>query len=810
MPFRPVRSAPAGLAHVIAPALLLTSSAAAQPSCPGPLFESPARGVAGTPSVLAVGDLNGDGNLDAIVVIADSGTAEVLLGDGAGQFEPSATTLGLGTNPVTGTALADFDADGDLDAVFSGEGPLNNVTFWLNDGQGAFLLVSSASAPGGVAHLAVDNLAGDARIEIALARPSLNIVEVYRVDTSPGGAIALGPKIGQASVAMFNPVRLATGDTTGDGRPELGVLSQNPGELYLFQPIDLGPSLAAFNTINGFLVEGQPTGLLIDDLNADGRNDLVAASETGFGFARAEVWANLTSGWESVQAYGGGSFAFRGLAAADLNEDADKELILANSEQLFVYSGTGPGVIRSGVLPAAITDLAVLDANADGVPDIVAAFTPRGFGSLDRGGVVTFRGVGAPEVFAIPGPPGFNVNVPSPEALAADFDADGDPDLATLGLIGASIWTNTGSGLSVPTGQDSSSGWTGLAADLSGDGSPDAAFAIPFTDQIRVALNNGTGVLNNQATFSMPGGPASLIAAADMDDDDDLDLVVAGNDRIGVMINWNGVGGFDPPITVSIASALPSGPIESIALSHVNADPLPDVVFAAGGRLYWIANLGGGQLDSSLFGISEITDAVGAVGVAAVDLDADGADDLLVADGSSIARAIGRRPGSGASFTPLGTIPLAGPATGVHLRDINLNGLSDAIFTNGTSDQRTPILSVVLRSPPTGIFSPLDELLAPARGFLAARGSPAVADFDLDADVDLAGPFALRGLGCQAAVCTADLTGDGQVDSGDLEAFILAFLAGDADTADLTGDGQVDSGDLEAFINAFLAGCDDA
>jgi hypothetical protein len=54
--------------------------------------------------------------------------------------------------------------------------------------------------------------------------------------------------------------------------------------------------------------------------------------------------------------------------------------------------------------------------------------------------------------------------------------------------------------------------------------------------------------------------------------------------------------------------------------------------------------------------------------------------------------------------------------------------------------------------------------------------------------------------------CQADLTGDGQVDSGDLELFINAFLA-QGSIADLTQDGQVDSGDLELFIQLFLAGC---
>jgi hypothetical protein len=48
-----------------------------------------------------------------------------------------------------------------------------------------------------------------------------------------------------------------------------------------------------------------------------------------------------------------------------------------------------------------------------------------------------------------------------------------------------------------------------------------------------------------------------------------------------------------------------------------------------------------------------------------------------------------------------------------------------------------------------------------------------------------------------------DFTLDGVVDSGDLQAFISGFLAGNV-AFDLTGDGQVDSGDLQAFITGFL------
>jgi hypothetical protein len=67
-----------------------------------------------------------------------------------------------------------------------------------------------------------------------------------------------------------------------------------------------------------------------------------------------------------------------------------------------------------------------------------------------------------------------------------------------------------------------------------------------------------------------------------------------------------------------------------------------------------------------------------------------------------------------------------------------------------------------------------------------------------------------------AQPCPADLTGDGEVDSGDLQGFIQRFLSaagsalGDANfdpTIDFTTDGAIDSGDLQIFIPAFLVGC---
>jgi len=57
-----------------------------------------------------------------------------------------------------------------------------------------------------------------------------------------------------------------------------------------------------------------------------------------------------------------------------------------------------------------------------------------------------------------------------------------------------------------------------------------------------------------------------------------------------------------------------------------------------------------------------------------------------------------------------------------------------------------------------------------------------------------------------AAACAADFNADGVLDTGDIGAFVDAFLASEP-VADFSGDGVLDLGDISAFVAAFLAGC---
>ena len=89
---------------------------------------------------LAMGDVDGDGRLDAAVGHHDSYDVEILLGDGHGKFGPGhRVTMHNGDDPHTHSlVLADVDADSDLDILTSCADD-NAIAIMLGDGGGGQL-----------------------------------------------------------------------------------------------------------------------------------------------------------------------------------------------------------------------------------------------------------------------------------------------------------------------------------------------------------------------------------------------------------------------------------------------------------------------------------------------------------------------------------------------------------------------------------------------------------------------------------------------------------------------------------------------
>jgi len=103
----------------------------------GNFHEDAQRLAGGGSTSVALGDLDGDGDLDALVgrergalVRINQGGAQ---GGPAGRFE--AAKSGIAGSRTRTVRLADLDGDGDLDALVAGE---RGAEVWWNDGRGRF------------------------------------------------------------------------------------------------------------------------------------------------------------------------------------------------------------------------------------------------------------------------------------------------------------------------------------------------------------------------------------------------------------------------------------------------------------------------------------------------------------------------------------------------------------------------------------------------------------------------------------------------------------------------------------------------
>jgi hypothetical protein len=334
-------------------------------------FASHADFATGTnPISVATGDFNADGKLDLVTANYVTGTASVLLGDGAGGFAAK-TDFATGPHPY-GTAVGDVNADGKPDVVTANYGG-GSLTVLLGDGSGAFAAASgspfSVGSGTGPESVAMGDFNADGKVDLATANIEGDSASLLLGDGS--GAFTAAP--GSPFTTGDAPRGIALGDFNADSKLDLATANYNDSSVSLL----LGDGSGGFGAKSDFSTGWSPYRVAAADFNADGKLDLVTD--------------NIVVSTVSVLlGNGAGSFAAKadfatgvspyGLVAADLDGDGKVEVATVSTSAFAVSVLLNNGVGSFGFRTDFATGnnpygMAAGDFNADGKLDLVTANT---------------------------------------------------------------------------------------------------------------------------------------------------------------------------------------------------------------------------------------------------------------------------------------------------------------------------------------------------------------------------------------------------------------------------------------------------
>jgi hypothetical protein len=318
-------------------------------------FRSATYAGGAAPSSAAIGDFDGDGNLDLLVPYELLGTIRVLLGKGDGTFQVASSAVGF--NHPTSVTPGDFNGDGITDIAITS--PTVGLVVMLGNGDGSFRPAPPVPYSGSPGQVAVGDFDGDGNADLAYADASGSVL----VNLGNGdGTFELPISYTLASGASF----VAVGDFNRDSNADLAVANSSANTVSIL----FGNGNGTFQSPVTLYPLASPTSITLADFNGDGYQDLAVGGGSGVcvflsggnGTFRSPV--NLPIG--AVGSLVAGRFTGTGKIDLAVSNTAD--------HQVEILPGNGDGTFQPSQPYAAgsYPDRAIVaaDFNGDGRADL--------------------------------------------------------------------------------------------------------------------------------------------------------------------------------------------------------------------------------------------------------------------------------------------------------------------------------------------------------------------------------------------------------------------------------------------------------